>query len=261
MMTVMPTPATMLIVGDHLVWVEAVADYFRTDEVSLVVADDGREAVATANRLRPKFVALDVDWLGGSAMQVCRGIRDACDAHVTMCSSATNEDVVVAGLRAGADDVLTGPRSGRELAARMRAALRRQAAFEARAGNSAVHQIYSCGSLSIDVGRREVRIVDDRVALTRTQFDILVELARNRGAVVTRRDLMQAVWGLRSSVDAERIGAHIGALRRRLGDDSSEPELILSVRGVGYRLAVAPENATMPSMEAGAMARLATGRG
>lgn len=262
-MTVIPTPATMLIVGDHLRWIEAVADHFRTDEVSLVVADDGGEAVGVAHRLRPGFVALDVDSLGGSVMQVCRGIRDACDAHVTMCSSAGNENVVVAGLRAGADDVLIGPRSSRELAARVRAALRRWTANEARAENGdAAPQRYSCGPLSIDVGRREVRIVDERVGLTRTQFDILVELARGRGAVVTRRDLMEAVWGLRSSANAERVSVHIGGLRRRLGDDPEEPALVLSVRGVGYRLAVAPGDVTVPPLGAGAIAAPVTsGRG
>jgi DNA-binding response OmpR family regulator len=98
---------------------------------------------------------------------------------------------------------------------------------------------YSYGPLSIDVGRREVRIADERIGLTRTQFDILVELARRRGAVVTRRDLMEAVWGSRSSA-TERVSVHIAALRRRLGDDSEEPALLLSVRGVGYCLAATP---------------------
>lgn len=239
-MTAIPAPTMLLIVGDHLRWIEAVADHFRADEVSLVVADDAGEAVGVAHRLRPGFVALDVDSLGGSVMQVCRGIREVCDAHVTMHSSADNENVVVAGLRAGADDVLTGPRSSRELAARVRAALRRWTATEARVerGDAAPPR-YSCGSLSIDVGLREVRVADERIGLTRTQFDILVELARRRGAVVTRRDLTEAVWGPRSNANAERVGVHIGALRRRLGDDPDDPELVLNVRGVGYRLAVA----------------------
>lgn len=241
------TPATMLIVGDHLRWIEAVADHFRTDEVSLVVADHGAEAVAVAHRLRPGFVALDVESLGGSVMQVCREIRGVCDAHVTICSSAVNENVVVAGLRAGADDVLTGPRTSRELAARVRAALRRWTANEAlAAGGDGAQRRYSYGDLSIDVGRREVRRAGERIELTRTQFDILVELARRRGAVVTRRDLMEAVWGSRSSAHAEKVSVHVTALRRRLGDDPEEPALLLSVRGVGYRLAVAPGGATLP---------------
>jgi len=250
-MTAIPTPATVLIVGDHCRWIEAVADHFRADEVSLVVADDGGEAVGVAHRLRPGFVALDVDSLGTSVMGVCRGIRDVCDAHVTMHSSADNENVVVAGLRAGADDVLTGPRSSRELAARVRAALRRWMANEARAERGdAAPQRYSCGSLSIYVGRREVRIADERIGLTRTQFDILVVLAKRHGTVVTRSDLMQAVWGSSPSRNAEQISVHIGALRRRLGDDPDDPELVLNVRGVGYRLAVAPHPVSTPRCEA-----------
>ena len=248
--TAIPTPATVLVVGDHCRWIEAVADHFRADEVSLVVADDGGEAVGVAHRLRPGFVALDVDSLGTSVMGVCRGIRDVCDAHVTMHSSAENENVVVAGLRAGADDVLTGPRSSRELAARVRAALRRWMANEVRAERGdAAPQRYSCGSLSIDVGRREVRIAGERIGLTRTQFDILVVLAKRHGAVVTRRDLMQAVWGSSPSGNAEQISVHIGALRRRLGDDLDDPALVLNVRGVGYRLAVAHHPVSTPPCE------------
>lgn len=253
-------PATMLIVGDHLRWIEAVADHFRTDEVSLVVVDGGEEAVGAAQRLQPGFVALDVDLLGGSVMQVCREIRDVCDSHVTMCSSAGNENVVVAGLRAGADDVLTGPRSSRELAARVRAALRRWQANEALAeSDDPMPRRYFHGPLSIDVGRREVRIEDERIGLTRTQFDILVELARRRGAVVTRRDLMEAVWGSRSSPNTERISVHITALRRRLGDDYEEPALVLSVRGVGYRLALAPRRVTVPQCGGNPMSSPVTG--
>ncbi|CAJ1505504.1 winged helix-turn-helix transcriptional regulator [[Mycobacterium] burgundiense] len=240
--------------GDHVRWIEAVADHFRTDEVSLVVAHDGGEAVDVAQRLRPGFVALDVDSLGGSVLQVCREIRDVCDGHVTMCSSAGNENVVVAGFRAGADDVLIGARSSRELAARVRAALRRRTAYAALAGSGGTApQQYSCGPLSIDVVRREVRVADERIGLTRTQFDILVELARKRGAVVTRQDLMEAVWGPRSNGNAERVSVHIGALRRRLGDDPEEPELVLNVRGVGYRLAFAPHRVNVaPCGEVGA---------
>lgn len=237
--TVIPAPAAMLIVGDHLRWVEAVADHFRADEAALVVVDDGEEAVDVARRLRPGFVALDVDSLGTSVMQVCRTMREVCDAHVTMWSRAEHENVVVAGLRAGADDVLTGPRTSRELAARARAALRRWRAYEALAGASdAGSQRFAFAALSIDVGRREVRVAGQRIGLTRTQFDVLVELAKGRGAVVTHRDLAQAVWGSSRGGNPECVGVHIGQLRRRLGDDPENPDLVLSVRGVGYRLAV-----------------------
>ncbi|AFM20369.1 response regulator with CheY-like receiver domain and winged-helix DNA-binding domain (plasmid) [Mycolicibacterium chubuense NBB4] len=253
--TMTPTPATMLIVGDHLRWLEAVADHFRTDEVSLVVAEDGGEAVGVAHRLRPGFVALDADWLGGSVMQVCRGIRDVCDAHVTMHSSSADENVVVAGLRAGADDVLTGERSSRELAARVRAALRRRTVNEARAETGDIApQRYTQGRLSIDVRQREVRIDEEPIALTRTQFDILVELAKRRGAVVSRRDLLQAVWGSTSTGNAEQVSVHIGALRRRLGDDPDDPALVLNVRGVGYRLAAPHQPVRTPPCAAAASA-------
>ncbi|MCP9276548.1 response regulator transcription factor [Mycolicibacterium sp. CAU 1645] len=207
----------------------------------MVVAAGGGEAVDVAQRRQPGFVALDVDSLGDSAVQACRGIRDVCDAHVTMWANAGNDSIVVAGFRAGADDVLTGPRSSRELAARVRAALRRWNAFEARTQSvgAAAPQRYSYGSMSVDVVRREVRVAGERIGVTRTQFDILVELARRHGAVVTRQELIEAVWGSHSNGNAERVGVHIGALRRRLGDDLEEPRLVLNVRGVGYRLGLA----------------------
>lgn len=236
----MPAKAMVLFVGDHVRWIEAIADHFRTDEVSVVVADGGGDAVDVAQRLQPGFVALDVDSLGDSAVQACRGIRDVCDAHVTMWANAGNDSIVVAGFRAGADDVLTGPRSSRELAARVRAALRRWKAFEARTQSvGAAPQRYSYGSMSVDVVRREVQVAGERIGVTRTQFDILVELARRHGAVVTCQELIEAVWGSHSNGNAERVGVHIGALRRRLGDDLEEPRLVLNVRGVGYRLALA----------------------
>ena len=241
-----PAPAAMLVVGDHLRWVEAVADHFRADEVALVVADDGGEAVDVAQRLRPGFVALDVDSLGVSVMQVCRRMREVCDAHVTIWSRTGHDNIVVAGLQAGADDVLTGPLTSRELAARARAALRRWRAYEARTDSSGLTpQRYSFGTLSIDVGRREVRVGGERIGLSRTQFDILLELAKGRGAVVTHRDLTEAVWGSGRRAHGERIGVHIGQLRRRLGDDPEDPDLVLNVRGVGYRLAVEPAGAAV----------------
>lgn len=93
------------------------------------------------------------------------------------------------------------------------------------------------GPLSVDVARREVLIADEQISLTRTQFDILATLAKRAGAVITRQELLDAVWGPYWSGSTNIVDVHIGQLRRRLGDDPSRPLLVLNVRGIGYRLA------------------------
>jgi DNA-binding response OmpR family regulator len=93
------------------------------------------------------------------------------------------------------------------------------------------------GRLSVDVARREVLIANEQISLTRTQFDILATLAQRAGAVITRRELLDAVWGPYWSGSTNIVDVHIGQLRRRLGDDPSRPLLVLNVRGIGYRLA------------------------
>jgi len=93
------------------------------------------------------------------------------------------------------------------------------------------------GPLSVDVARREVFVADEQISLTRTQFDILATLVQREGAVTTRRELLNAVWGPCWSGSANILDVHIGQLRRKLGDDPSRPLLVLNVRGIGYRLA------------------------
>lgn len=230
-------PMAILCGDRHPVWIEAYVNYFRSDELSIVVAADGVEAVHLADRLQPGLVALEADSLGTTIFDVCRQVRRVTNAHLTVCCGRYDEKIVVSGLKAGADDVIGWPRSSRELAARMRAALRRHTATgPPHSSPSVPAQRLECGSLIIDINRREVRLRSQRIELTRTQFDLLVELAKKPGSVMARHELVAAVWGPRWNGKFDTVGVHIGQLRRKLGDNLEHPELLVSVRGVGYQL-------------------------
>lgn len=236
-MTAAQPALAVTLIGNHAAWMEAVVDHFRRDEVAIALVDDCFRAVDSIERTHPGFIVLDVDAIDAAVLEVCRKIRAVTDAHITICGGRGGDAIVVAGFAAGADDVLTGRHSSRELAARMRAVLRRRVttAAHARLLDGAPRR-YTCGSLTIDVVRREVHVADDQIDLTRIQFDILVELAKRGGAVTTREDLVQAVWGPHGKANLESVTMHVGQLRRRLGEDPEAPDFVFSVRGVGYRL-------------------------
>ncbi|MCV7346001.1 winged helix-turn-helix domain-containing protein [Mycolicibacterium rhodesiae] len=233
------TPAALAVtlIGNHASWMEAIVDYFRRDEVHITLVDDHARALHIVERNQPSFIAFDTDDLDAAALETCRNVRAIADSHITICCTRGDEAAVVAGLAAGADDVLTGRHTSRELAARIRAVQRRRrsAASAAIRRGSAPGQ-YTCGSMVIDVTRRQVYVGADHVNVTRTQFDILVELARRGGAVTTREELVAAVWGARQKANLDTMTTHVRQLRRRLGEDSERPVFVISVRGVGYRL-------------------------
>ncbi len=207
----MPAPAALAValIGNHAGWMEVIVDHFRRDEVTIALVDDCFRVVDMIERAQPHFIVLDVDSVDAAVLEVCRKARAVSDAHITICCRRGGEAVVVAGFTAGADDVLTGHHSSRELAARMRAVIRRHmaAATDSPLVDRAPHRRYTCGSLTIDVAQREVQVADEHIDLTRIQFDILVELAKRGGggAVTTREDLVRAVWG-GSRESQSRIG-------------------------------------------------------
>ena len=142
----------------------------------------------------------------------------------------------VLGLELGADDYVVKPFSSRELISRIRAVLRRP-----RADTAAPAEPRSIGELEVDPGARTVRLAGEPLELTRKEFDLLAELARHRGQVVTREDLMSRVWDVNWFGSTKTLDVHIRTLRRKLGDDSANPRFIETVRGVGFRL-IAPED-------------------
>ncbi len=220
----------VLVVEDDAPIARLVADYLGAEGFDVDVAPDGEAGVLRTRSWEPDVVVLDLMLPGIDGIEVCRQVRTFSDAYVIMLTARTDELDRVIGLSVGADDYLAKPFSPRELAARVRAMLRRprgQASGE-------VARIF--GDLAIDVGAREVTVAGERIELTRTEFDILDTLSSRPRAVLERRALLEAVWGDDWFGDDHVIDVHVANLRRKLGDDPAESLYVRTVRGVGYRM-------------------------
>ena len=214
----------VLVVEDEQPIRDLVARYLARDAFDVAVAADGREALEVARRQRPDVVILDLNLPGLDGLEVCRQLRVFSDAYVIMLTARGEEVDRIVGLSIGADDYLVKPFSPRELVARVHALLRRpRTAGTAPAG------------LDLDVARRRVAVDGNAVELTPIEFALLAELARRPGIVVTRTEMLTAVWGSGYD-DGHVMDVHIGKLRRKLGDDAARPRFVETVRGVGFRL-------------------------
>lgn len=197
-----------------------------------VVAGTAAEALELAERLEPALVLLDLTLPDGDGRDVCRALRRDSDVPIVMLTARGSELDRVVGLEMGADDYVVKPFSGAEVISRIRAVLRR-----GRAGGGRFEQAFEVGELELDVAARTARLAGERLELTRKEFDLLAELSRNAGRVVSREDLMARVWDVNWFGSTKTLDVHIGALRRKLGDDPSAPAHIETVRGVGFRFA------------------------
>ncbi|MCV7281403.1 response regulator transcription factor [Mycolicibacterium flavescens] len=227
-----------LVVDDELPLAEVVASYLEREQFEAVVAGNGVDAIAIARDLDPDVVILDIGLPGIDGFEVCRQLRTFSDAYVVMLTARDNEIDTVLGLTVGADDYITKPFGPRELVARIRAMLRRPRVLRSAtppAGNAAAPPRHF-GALSIDVAAREVRIGDEQILLTRTEFDILEALSGRPGNVLSRRQLLEIVRDGPWVGNEHLVDVHIGHLRRKLGDDAARPRYIATVRGVGYRM-------------------------
>jgi DNA-binding response OmpR family regulator len=221
------SPIKILVVDDEPPMVELVRGYLAREGWEVLTAGDGYAALDTARSEDPDVVVLDVMLPGLDGIEVCRQIRTFSDAYVVMLTAKSEEVDTLIGLAVGADDYVTKPFSPRELVARIRAILRRARSSAAAAPG-----------LEVDPATRIARIDGTAVNLTRTEFDILAALAREPGVVVDRPALLASVWGPGYS-DDHLVDVHVANLRRKLGDDPEQPRFVETVRGVGYRLAVA----------------------
>jgi len=216
----------------------AIADverlYLTRDGFGVHTERDGTAGLAAVRRLRPVAVVLDVGLPGLDGIEICRALRAAGDRTPLLFVTARSEEVDrVVGLELGADNYLTKPFSPRELVARVRAVLRRSAG-DALASTPPAALVV--GGVTIDpAGRRvTVRAPGGEVtepALTVTEFDLLAELTRHRGQVLTRDQLLSRVWGYESAAGARTVDVHLAALRAKLGPGAG---IVRTVRGVGY---------------------------
>ena len=220
-----------LVVDDEPPLVQVVSGYLAREGFDVDAAGDGETAVALARDNAPDVVVLDLMLPGIDGVEVCRRIRAFSDAYIIMLTAKSDEVDKLVGLSVGADDYLTKPFSPRELAARVRAMLRRP-----RAADPAAAGVRRFGVLEIDPAGREVRLAGRAVELTRTEFDVLDALSAQPRVAFSRRQLLERVWGGDWYGDEHVIDVHVANLRRKLDDDATAPRYIRTVRGVGYRM-------------------------
>ena len=199
----------------------------RTAARALELADDGDWAI----------VLLDLSLPDGDGRDVCRAIRRASSVPILMLTARGTEADRIVGLELGADDYVVKPFSGAEVIARIRAILRRTGRA---AADEPPAEPVRIGELEVDVGARRARLDGAELNLARKEFDLLAELVRHAGRVVTREDLMARVWDENWFGSTKTLDVHIRWLRQKLGDDPSAPRYVHTVRGVGFRF-TAPE--------------------
>jgi two-component system, OmpR family, response regulator RegX3 len=201
-----------------------------------VTARTGREALALARRLDPDLVLLDLNLPDTDGWDVARELRRRGDTPIVMLTARGTEMDRIVGLELGADDYVVKPFSADEVIARIRAVLRRAR----RSTGPAQQEPVKVGELSIDFGARRATVAGAELQLSRKEFDLVAELVRNAGHVVTREHLMDRVWDENWFGSTKTLDTHVGWLRRKLGDDPTAPRYIHTVRGVGFRFS-APE--------------------
>ncbi|MEA2454395.1 MAG: two-component system, OmpR family, response regulator RegX3 [Thermoleophilaceae bacterium] len=200
------------------------------------VAGTVAEALELAGRVGPDLVLLDVMLPDGSGYDVCRELRSSSKVPIIMLTARGEETDRIVGLELGADDYIVKPFSAREVVARIRAVLRR-----AGDGAAETDSPMDIGPLRLDRARRSATLEAEELDLTRKEFELLELLMSEAGSVITRERLIDEVWDVNWFGSTKTLDVHVSALRRKLGDSSSEPRFIHTVRGVGFRFSGAEE--------------------
>ena len=226
---------TVLVVDDEPQIVELVSDYLKQAGFRVLTARDGQTALTVARHERPDLVVLDLMLPGGmDGLDVCRAVRqDAVlgSVPIIMLTARSEETDRLIGLELGADDYVTKPFSPREVVARVRAVLRRVQGDVQQSG------VMHIGDLVIDLAGRSVTVEGESVSLTPTEFDLLAIMARSPGRPFTRAQLMDLVYDVAYAGYDRAIDSHIKNLRRKIETDPREPRYVLTVYGVGYKMA------------------------
>jgi DNA-binding response OmpR family regulator len=225
--------ARILLIEDNADLAFGLRNNLEIDGYAVEVATDGPAGLARARHARPDLIILDLMLPGMDGLKVLRTLRgEGSDLPVLILTARGEEADKVQGFRTGADDYVTKPFGVLELLARVRAILRRAGWSDDEPSNSE-----RFGDVEVDVAARRVLRAGLEVALTPKEFDLLVALTRRRGAVASRAELLQEVWGHRAPVASRTVDTHVAELRRKLEADSSAPRWILTVHKAGYRFA------------------------
>lgn len=219
--------ARVLVVDDDVALAEMIGIVLKSEGFEAAFCADGDGALAAFRASQPDVVLLDVMLPGKDGTQVCREIRDESGVPIIMLTARSDTVDVVAGLEAGADDYVPKPFKPKELVARIRARLRRT--------DEPAPEVLSVGDVEIDVTGHRVTRDGRQISLTPLEFDLLVALARKPWQVFTREVLLERVWGYRHAADTRLVNVHVQRLRSKIEHDPENPEIVLTVRGVGYK--------------------------
>ncbi|OJX64495.1 MAG: DNA-binding response regulator [Micrococcales bacterium 73-13] len=220
---------SILIVEDEAALAEPLEYLLSREGYETTTASDGVAALAAFDRSPPDLVLLDLMLPGIPGTEVCRRLRARSQTPIIMLTAKDAEIDVVLGLELGADDYVTKPYSSRELLARIRAVLRRRVEPDLDAG------VLEAGPVRMDVDRHTVSVAGREIAMPLKEFELLELLLRNAGRVLTRGQLIDRVWGADYFGDTKTLDVHIKRIRAKIEETPSEPRLLMTVRGLGYR--------------------------
>ncbi|MGD9118989.1 MAG: response regulator transcription factor [Dehalococcoidia bacterium] len=225
--------AKILIVEDDRNLLSTLKYNLQKEGYTTSTAADGAEALDVARREKPDLIILDVMLPKLSGFEVCRILRQEMTVPILMLTAKDEEVDKIVGLEIGADDYMTKPFSMRELLARLGAMLRRaDMVFQP----SAKPESLKIGELEIDVGRHQAFLKSQPLELTPKEFELLLFLARNKGLVFSREQLLDKVWGYDYAGETRTVDVHIRWLRQKIETDPAHPRILLTVRGTGYKL-------------------------
>ncbi len=217
----------VLVVDDDAALAEMLSIVLRNEGFESKVCSNGDQAMADYRDFRPDLVLLDLMLPGKGGIDVCKEIRAESGVPIVMLTAKNDTIDVVVGLESGADDYVVKPFKPKELIARIRARVRR---FDEPGPES-----LTIGDLAIDVAGHTVIRNEKEIALTPLEFDLLVCLARKPWQVFTREILLEQVWGYRHAADTRLVNVHVQRLRSKVEHDPENPEIVVTVRGVGYK--------------------------
>jgi two-component system response regulator MtrA len=217
----------VLVVDDDSALAEMLGIVLRGEGFEPMFCGDGNGALEAFRTARPDLVLLDLMLPGRDGIEVCRQIRAESGVPIVMLTAKSDTVDVVLGLESGADDYVVKPFKPKELVARVRARLRRS--------DEPVPEVLEIGDVTIDVAGHAVRRGGQVIPLTPLEFDLLVALARKPWQVFTREVLLEQVWGYRHAADTRLVNVHVQRLRSKIERDPERPEIVVTVRGVGYK--------------------------
>ncbi|MEW1977479.1 MtrAB system response regulator MtrA [Kocuria palustris] len=219
--------AKILVVDDDVALAEMIGIILNAEDYETIFCADGAEAVEAFRQAEPDVVLLDLMLPGKDGIQICGEIREFSDTSIVMLTAKSDTDDVVRGLEAGADDYIPKPFKPAELLARVKARL--------RPGSRATSTELVVGDVTVDITGHRVLRGQEEIALTPLEFELLATLARSPEQVFTRDMLLRQVWGYHNAADTRLVNVHVQRLRSKVERDPENPQIIVTVRGVGYR--------------------------